>query len=635
MHHRVLQRQMKKFGVEPDHPPRTQEAWARFLEHVDRFYHEADQDRYLLERSLSISSREMREIYEKLLEASESRVAAERNRLRAVISSLGAGLCTLDEEGRVLSINPEGERLLGCTEADVLGLPFFAWTVTSGDGQAPSGPCSLEEVMASGQPCREEDGAFVRKDGRRLPVSYTINPIIEEGILRGAVLVFFDITERKEAEQALRESEQRHRTLLNHLPVGVYRTTPEGRFIKANPATAELFGAESVEALLGWDVQDLFFDAKDRDRFVECLLRDGIVTTEFAVRRIDGQVIWVRDYARAIEDEATGAIFFDGMLLDITERKQAEEQFRQMHTELEHLFTTIPIGMCLLDTDLRYVHINKVLADFNGRPAAEHIGRTLQNMIPDIAPLVEPLYRQVLETGAPYRGIELRSGTQPEPNRVRDWLIDLYDFRSVDGVMLGVLVILQDITERKQAAEALRESEERLRAFVEALPGLALILDEEGRYVEVFTTQEQLLYAEAARLKGKLLREVLPEAAARLFLSTLRRAIDSGATQTLEYELEVLGGPRWFEGQVAPMPGPVGERRMVIWISHDITERKRAEEALRESEQRFRELFEGSPDAIFVEDFEGNVLDANPASCQLHGLTREQLIGQNVRALVP
>lgn len=380
-HHRVLQRQMRKSGVRPDVPPSSQEAWAQFIEHVDRFYHEADQDRYLLERSLSISSHEMQDLYEQLLETSESRVAAERDKLRTVISSLGAGLCTLDEQGRVLSINPEGERLLGCTEGEVLGQSFFAWTITSGDGQAPR--CWLEEAVASGQLCREEEGVFLRKDGTRLPVSYTINPIIEESALRGAVLVFFDLTERKQAE------------------------------------------------------------------------------------------------------------------------------------------------------------------------------------------------------------------------------------------------------------EALRESEGRLRGFVNALPGLALILDEEGRYMEVFTTEDHLLYAEVAQLKGRCLQEVLPETLAALFLKTIRQAIDSGAPQTLEYALDVLSGPHWFEGRVAPMPGLVGERRLVVWISHDITERKRAEEALRESEQRFRDLFESSPDAIFVEDFDGNVLDVNPAACRLHGSTPERLVGTNVRALVP
>ena len=640
MHHRVLQRQMKKFGVEPDRPPPGQEEWARFLEHVNRFYHEADQDRYLLERSLSISSTEMQDLYEQLLQASESRVAAERDKLRAVISSLGAGLCTLDEQGRVLSINPEGERLLGCTEADVLDQPFFAWTVTSGDGQASRDGCSLEGVVASGEPCREEDGVFMRKDGTRLPVSYTINPIIEAGVLRGAVLVFFDITERKQAEHALRESEERHRTLLNHLPVGVYRSTPEGRFIKANPATADLFGAESVEALLEWDVQDLFYDAQDRDRFVGRLLRDGIVTYEFPVQRIDGKVIWVRDYARAIQDETDGSIFFDGMLLDITERKKAEEQFRQMHTELEHLFTTIPIGMCLLDHDLRYLYINKVLADFNGRPVADHIGQTLEEMIPDVAPLVAPLYRQVLETGKPCRGIEVRSGTQPEPERMRDWLVDLYDFRSVDGDMLGVLVILQDITERKQAEEI----EQRRTKLLDLSQEIAQL----GSWEWDVKTGEIQWSDELYRIFGlpvgseiewAVIRETAIHPDDRAMLSQridASQAAPDANLPPLEYRILRPDGTErsvwgnnvvFFDKDEQPV-------RMVCAIQ-DITERKQAERALRESEQRFRDLFESSPDAIFVEDLNGNVLDVNPAACRLHNSGPEHLIGQNVRALVP
>ena len=147
---------------------------------------------------------------------------------------------------------------------------------------------------------------------------------------------------------------------------------------------------------------------------------------------------------------------------------QASEQHVQAQlAELEHLYNTTPIGLCLLDTELRYVHINKVLADFNGRPVSDHIGRTLQEIIPDVLPFVESFFRQVLDTGEPFRNIELRSATQSEPNRERDWLIDLYDYRSDDGVLRGVSVVLQDITARKQAEEALQRAYAELEQRVQ------------------------------------------------------------------------------------------------------------------------------------------------------------------------
>jgi diguanylate cyclase (GGDEF)-like protein/PAS domain S-box-containing protein len=206
--HPLLARQMKKLGLGDDAPPPDAEVWRRFLDRLDRSYIEADQDRYLLERSLAMSSREMQELYESLRESSETRIAAERNRLRAVISSLGAGLCILDPEARVLSINPEGERLLGWQEAELSGGVLCEFV----DAEGPHGlpyerlDTCLRNLMTSGGPNANQDACFTRKDGTDLPVSYVLTPITEEDRLLGVVLVFLDITERKHAEAALREA---------------------------------------------------------------------------------------------------------------------------------------------------------------------------------------------------------------------------------------------------------------------------------------------------------------------------------------------------------------------------------------------------------------------------------------------
>ncbi|MBI1880717.1 MAG: PAS domain-containing protein, partial [Chloroflexi bacterium] len=125
-----------------------------------------------------------------------------------------------------------------------------------------------------------------------------------------------------------------------------------------------------------------------------------------------------------------------------------------------------------------------------------------------------------------------------------------------------------------------RASEERLRAFVNALPDIAFILDEQGRYVEIMAAEENLLYAGIAQLKGKLLHEVLPQEDADLFLGTVRQTIETGKPQILEYALGVQAGQTWFEGRTSPVRGLVGGQRAVVWVSRDITAYKLAEVAL-------------------------------------------------------
>ena len=146
-----------------------------------------------------------------------------------------------------------------------------------------------------------------------------------------------------------------------------------------------------------------------------------------------------------------------------------------------------------------------------------------------------------------------------------------------------------EITERGQAEELLKKSEERLRAFVLALPDLIFILDQDGLYLEVLIHEdqvgqgEQLPTVSMGQLEGRYLHEVLPKPQADMFLQAVARTIETDENQTLEYDLDVISGKRWFEARIAPIKGNPGEKSMVVWVSRDISARKMLEEELQKS----------------------------------------------------
>ncbi len=185
--HPLLKRQLKKSGIVENASPDV-ETWLRLVERVGQSYTEADQERYLLERSLSISSREMLEL--------SARLKKERDRLTAILASLGDGLCALDSEGRVLFMNPEGERLLGWREHELVGRDLLAIV------GVPAASEALDGLVGLDQSYRNEDGFFIRKDGTMLPVSYVLTPLASQGRPSGAVVVFHDMTSRKQALEA-------------------------------------------------------------------------------------------------------------------------------------------------------------------------------------------------------------------------------------------------------------------------------------------------------------------------------------------------------------------------------------------------------------------------------------------------
>ncbi|MEZ4449422.1 MAG: PAS domain-containing protein, partial [Nannocystaceae bacterium] len=205
--HRTLVRQLRRLGiVDPGRPPTAAE-WGEVLAVVSRAYASAEEDRYLLERSLDISSREMEALNEHLRLSSETRVAAERDRLRSIIEALDDGLCVVDGEGKVTGLSGAGQRMLGVDEAAVLGEFFLDRLRLRGDDVSDEvDPRSaLQAVLKIGHAVRYDNSDLLREGRPPLPVSAALSPLVIGKRSAGCVVVFRDMSAIRRSEIELRQ----------------------------------------------------------------------------------------------------------------------------------------------------------------------------------------------------------------------------------------------------------------------------------------------------------------------------------------------------------------------------------------------------------------------------------------------
>ena len=139
---------------------------------------------------------------------------------------------------------------------------------------------------------------------------------------------------------------------------------------------------------------------------------------------------------------------------------------RDVIQETQRIYRDLPVGLCFLDTDLRYIYINTWLAEINGIPAEEHLGRTIGELIPDVAAFVEPQYRHVIDTGEPIVGGTVEAETAAQPGVKRHFQHSYYPVRSDDGEIIGISCVVEDVTIRNEAVAALRRANDELEQRV-------------------------------------------------------------------------------------------------------------------------------------------------------------------------
>ncbi|MEG4960790.1 MULTISPECIES: PAS domain S-box protein [unclassified Microcoleus] len=395
--------------------------------------------------------------------------------INSLLEASPLAICFLDREMRFIHINQVLAELNGLPIEQHLGQDFRQLLPEYAAKFAPI----IQQVLETGKPVLnlEMSGEPPGKPGTFGYWLANYYPVKNErGEIIGAGLIITDITAAKQTELALRESEMRCRSVVESNMIGIGFWDANGEITEANDALLEMIGSTREDLVSGqirWiDITPPEYGELDRAAIAEVAASGSCAPYEKEFIRSDGTRFPILIGGGKLQGATDkGALF----VLDITDRKQAQNQLRENEirlrrqlAELDLVYNTTPVGLCFVDTNLRYIRINECLAQINGRSIAEYLGRTVREASPEIADMLEPIYRQVLATQTPVLDLEIKAQTLQQPGVLRDWQISFYPAIDESGTLLGVSTVVAEITDRNQAKRIMQQSEDIFRLLFES-----------------------------------------------------------------------------------------------------------------------------------------------------------------------
>ena len=523
----------------------------------------------------------------------------ERKRTEEVIQSLARfpsenpnPVLRIERDGTLLYANEASYTLLRDWQLDI-GRPA---------------PLVLQQVAS--ETLTRQIGKTIDIEHGQRTISFSVTPVVNTGY---ANFYGRDITERKRGEEALRQAEESYRSIFENAVEGIFQSTPEGRYISANPAQARMLGYESPEELITsiTDIgQQVFVESERRQEFNRLLEEHGVVKGfEFQANRKDGSRIWISSNVRAIRDATGTVIHYEGTAEDITERKQVEEKLSETRQVLVNIALGITDGILVVTKDFKIIWANEVSLRMAGCKMEELVGNycyktTHHSESPcqpphDICPV-----REVINTGNPATVTHTHFDKEGNELFVE---VSAYPVKDEKGEIIQFVHLCRDITERKRAEEMLGASEERYRTLFEGAAEGILVADIESKqfkYVNPATCR--MLGYTAEELTRLSLADIHPKEALDHVVAEFEA--QARGEKTLSPEIPCLrkdGSVIYTNVLTAPVV--IDGRKCNVGFFTDITERRLAEEALRESEKRFKLAAESSTDLIYEWDIKERV----------------------------
>ena len=429
-----------------------------------------------------------------------------------------------------------------------------------------------------------------------------------------------EVNERIRAEEKSRNFEARDKAILNAIPDLLFVLSRDGRILfHQTHNESELY--VPPEEFLGKSVREtLPGEAAEKiARHIEDAFCTGQMQLVEYSLPLDGKRKQHFEARITLGEEDTAL----AIVRNVTEYKNAVEALQESEERYRLLFENSGFFISLYDrTGVCLLMNNKVAESFGGSPD-DFVGKSLAELHPEKAGEYTDRIRRAIDSGKSDDYEDLVKF--PAGDR---WLIsNVQPVRNAEGEIFAVQILSNDITKRKLSEKALKESEEKYRLLLENAGFYLAFYDREGVCLMMNIISATNFGGTPRDFIGKSFHDLFPESADE-YRERIREVIDTGIPKDYEDFVELPSGKKWLISNVQPVRNAEGEIFAAQILSNDITERKKAEEALKESEEKHRRLYETMVQGVVYQDSAGAVIEANPAAEKILGLTIDQMRGR-------
>ena len=577
----------------------------------------------------------------------EEELAESEEKFRTLFESMTPGVFYQRSDGVLIDINPAALSMFGLSREQFMGRDSYdpRWKVVSEAGELlpPEQHPSMIALQSGKQVKDLIVGVYNPQTEEITWLSTNAEPQFRSGEATPyqVFVTMYDITERKRAEDALAEMEQRFRQVFNTLPIGMWIADRNGKLLMGNPAGQDIWeahpqvGQDEYRIFKAWRLPSHEPVLPD-EWALGYAVNEGRVTTKelLEIEAFNGSHKFILNWAAPVKNDAgeiTGAFVLNQ---DITDSVMSERALQESESFLNILLEAIPIPVFYKDREGRYLGFNKAFENFYGKSKEQLMGKSVFDISP---PELAKIYH------AADTGLFEKPGIQVYDSQVLDSHGILHDvifhkasLTDNQGSVTGLIGAILDITERKVAEQALRETEANYRQVINTIDETLSVIDPDGNFL--FANNNAALNLSGGTpedVTGKNIREFVPCGQAELLIEKYRSVVASGQPVKGDIRISLKSGERWFSNVLQPLHYGQTKIPAVLSISLDITERKLAEVALKESEERFKSYIENSPEGVFIADERGCYLEVNPGACSITGYEKEELLAMQISDILP
>jgi PAS domain S-box-containing protein len=547
------------------------------------------------------------------------------DRFRALVQNLSDMIMILDEKGLVSYESPSWSRTMGYPEGHLIGKSPFSYIHPEDINLVLK---DFQDAIAGNIDGIPTPFRYLKNDGTWALIEALGDNLIDNPAIRGVVITAREVTERMRAQEELREIEERYRLLMNATRDVIYTVSPELTMLSVSPSIEGVLGYKPDE-VIGRSVLEVNIihpedNAKAVAEIEKLFTGKSVGPTEFRIVTNDGSIKIAEIVGTPLirNDEVIG---FTSIARDVTEKKRAEEALRKSEEKYRTIIENIDSGYFEVDLRGNIKYFNPALMNYLGYEVTDLKNLNYRDfMDKDEAGKVFNVFAEVYQTGNPkanfYWNYYMKDGTKASS------VTSVFPIRNDEGEIIGFRGTARDITELKEIEEALRDREETFRALAENTLDTIMRFDREYRHLYVNPIVEKQTGIPQDQFIGKTHEELgFPGELVKIWDAAIKHVFDSSKPHRIEFQLP---DKSWLDWLLVPEYDEQGGVKAVITSARDITEQKRTQQTLQESERRLANIIDFLPDATMVIDREEKVIAWNRAMEKMTGVRPEDMIGK-------